>query len=256
MPSTVTGTTGSIGPTGASNSTATGVVLSNAATGTTNYVILSLNTSGPSQLLTDTSGLSYNSVTNTLAANITGTSSNPTPFVPIFNNSSWFQNTTSTGAYSELCKITFTGTWNVNDFIVFRVNALQFWGGAYNTSTWTSFGRAAGTLQIRPEGMPGGVWSNTLTPTLNWANNTGTYAGIGDSQVSFFWADNTAGTLTGFNVYGASKSYAFLFKNQSAAPFYAGMSLEYIYSYSSGGGTHSVTTSNTYTTGFNNALPN
>jgi len=57
---------------------ATKITLSNTASGTTNYVVLSTTNSGSSSLITDTSGLSYDSTTNTLVANITGNSATAT----------------------------------------------------------------------------------------------------------------------------------------------------------------------------------
>jgi len=53
---------------------ANNVNISNTASGATNYVLLSTGISGNQQVKTDTSGLSYDSTTNLLTANITGNS--------------------------------------------------------------------------------------------------------------------------------------------------------------------------------------
>lgn len=58
--------------TGISSST---VLLSNTATGATNYLVMSSTASGISSLLTDNSGATYNSTNNTAAINISGTAS-------------------------------------------------------------------------------------------------------------------------------------------------------------------------------------
>jgi hypothetical protein len=58
--------------TGISSST---VLLSNTASGATNYLVMSTTASGVSSLLTDNSGATYNSTTNTAVMNISGSAS-------------------------------------------------------------------------------------------------------------------------------------------------------------------------------------
>jgi hypothetical protein len=252
--------TTNIGGNAATATTATNannVNISNTASGATNYVLLSTAISGNAPVLTDTSGLTYNSTTNTLVANITGSAgSAPMPFVPKFNNASWFQNSSS--GYTGTLGIQFNGTWNQSDFIVFRVNALMFWGGTYPTNTWTSYGRTSGTIQIRPAAMPAGVWSPVSAPVTNWATNGGSYTGITTTDICFYWQDGGGGTLTNFYVYGIGKYFEFLFTDPGV-PWYSGISLEYLYSFSSGGGTHTIATptvgGGTFV-GYNNSLPN
>jgi len=54
--------------------TATKALLSNTATGATNYLVMSSTNTGNSDLLTDTSGATYDSTTNTAVLNVTGNS--------------------------------------------------------------------------------------------------------------------------------------------------------------------------------------
>ncbi len=57
---------------------ATKALLSNTAAGATNYLVMSATSSGNSDLLTDTSGATYDSTTNTAVINITGNSATTT----------------------------------------------------------------------------------------------------------------------------------------------------------------------------------
>ena len=251
-------TGGIIGDLSGNATNANNVNISNTATGATNYVLLSAGSSGNQQVLTDNSGLTYDSNTNTLVANITGSATSaPMPFVPKFNNASWFLNGTT--GNTQTMKIEFTGTWNAVDFIVFRVNAVMLWGGTYPTATWTSFGRVQGTLQIRPAAMPTSTWSSISSPSLNWALNTPA-SQTGIANICFFWNDNNAnsGNVDRFFVYGENKRYTFMFTSPGV-PWYSGMSIEYLYSFSSGGGTHTIltqTVSGNGFTGYNNSLIN
>ena len=64
--------------TGISSST---VLLSNTASGATNYLVMSTTNSGTSSLLTDNAGATYDSTTNTAVINITGTAAIPANMV-------------------------------------------------------------------------------------------------------------------------------------------------------------------------------
>ena len=113
-----------------------------------------------------------------------------------------------------------------------------------------------GTLQVRPAGMPTGVWSPVSASVTNWATNGGSYTGITNSDIMFFWPDGSGGTLSNFLIYGQGKYFQFLFTDPGV-PWYAGMPIEYLYSFSSGGGTHIINQyPNTYTSGYNDNLPN
>jgi hypothetical protein len=69
---TITGNvTGSAGSSGTATLAST-VTLANTATGATNYLVMSETNTGTSSLITDTSGATYNSTTNTAVLNVTG----------------------------------------------------------------------------------------------------------------------------------------------------------------------------------------
>lgn len=60
---------------------ANAVELTNSATGATNFLVMSATASGPSSLITDNSGATYDSTTNTATINISGTSATPANMV-------------------------------------------------------------------------------------------------------------------------------------------------------------------------------
>jgi len=77
--STLTATTFSGNATTASTAAlATQVTLSNTATGASNFLVMSTTNSGTSSLLTDNSGATYDSTTNTAAINISGNATSAT----------------------------------------------------------------------------------------------------------------------------------------------------------------------------------
>ena len=196
---------------------ANNVNISNTASGTTNYVLLSTSISGNAPVLTDTSGLSYNSTTNTLVTNITGSATLPTTLAlntltigtatstsqPSYgiNTQGW-----NTGGY-----VSFTGTGGRtvtalgSDYIaglgvridswtqtvppgiasLFEIN-FTFW----NSTTW---GQTKYYLQIYPNRLWGQIgtsasWNmnNAINGTTNYNYTNATYAPNG----RWYWTYN------------------------------------------------------------------
>jgi hypothetical protein len=183
---------------------ANNVNISNTASGATNYVLLSTVLSGNAPVLTDTSGLSYNSTTNTLVANITGNSAT-TSAVPTAITVNTLTIGTATGTSQPSYGILTQG-WNTGGYVAFTgtggrtISALanEFCAGLgvridswtqtvppgiaslfeVNFTFWnsTAWGQTKYYLQLYPNRLWNQVGTSAFWNMNNAINGTSTYS--------------------------------------------------------------------------------
>ena len=163
----------------------------------------------------------------------------------------------TTGAgYIAGQKLTFGGTWSDRDFVLVHMINNMTWNGTSQLSR----GYTSGVLQLKPFYMPSGTWSGlSAGSNIRWAQNAGdgsSGAYVGQNNASFYEADQNAGSIDLFKLYGNNKSVQFIVQSPGAPGGFTGQfALEYLLK-STTAGTVSITLGNDGTSVYsNNSLP-
>jgi hypothetical protein len=155
---------------------------------------------------------SYTNTNMTIDANgkisaISNGSAGSSPFVPIFRNMC----EVSTSNYVGGTRISFGGSWGIQDYAMFRITAQANWGNS--SGAWTSYSTTAGLLIARPYYMSSNAWATTLGAgsgsIATYPSNSGGVNAFGATQrPAYYTAIQNNGTTNFFYLYSNS-SYQF-----------------------------------------------
>lgn len=166
-------------------------------------------------------------------------------FQPRFVNYSDYNGASSGSSVGP--KITFNGSWNKNDWAMFRINQQASYDKNGNNE-WNSYTSTTGFLICRPyiDYMPNGIWANKISYTTNSTSAMGP-----TKRPLYYSCAINQGSQGYLDLTGEDNTIQFFFTNNSQNGWSTTIEIEYICRSEVGNGT--VVFSNG--TGSNNVLP-